>query len=77
MDEREPFRADLGRAIPSEERSEPGKPTDETRRPTWLEDVDEPPRRHATEREVPEPGDDHLPGADEEPIDPEHGQPSP
>lgn len=75
MDEREPLPGGLAAGTPSEEPSETGKPTDETRRPTWLEDVDEPPRRRATDQEVPEPADDDLPGTDEEPIDPEPGQP--
>lgn len=77
MDRRERLGGDPGGRSASEEPSETGKPTDETRRPTWLEDVDEPPRRRPTELEVPEPADDHLPGADEEPIDPEGGPPRP
>jgi len=76
MDQPERFAGDPGESSPSEEVSETGKPTDETRRPTWLEDVDEPPRRRTSELEVPEPSDDDFPGADEEPTDPEGGQAS-
>ena len=76
MDEGERLGGDPGASTPPEEPSETGKTTDETRRPTWLEGVDEPPRRRPIEEDVPEPADDELPGADEEPIDPEGGQPS-
>lgn len=73
MDQPERFGGDPGESARSEEVSETGKPTDETGRPTWLEDVDEPPRRSASELDVPEPSDEDFPGADEEPIDPEGG----
>jgi hypothetical protein len=64
------------RSDPDAESSESGVPTDETRRPTWLEDVPEPPRRDPVDVDVdvPTPPND-LPGPEKEPRHLERGSP--
>ena len=62
------------RSDPDAEPSESGVPTDETRRPTWLEDQSSPPRRTPAEGEIPDPASDQ-PGPEDEPTHLERGSP--
>lgn len=70
------------RAEPHEDRGEGAErapddaaPSDETRRPTWVEGQDEPPRRRPADDEVPAPRNEAEASDEDEPPHLERGSP--